>query len=85
MDINSTYFSDVAIAQCEGSMNRCKILFQSKPIRATPTTTTSGSRRSSQISKKDTEDDDSDEDDVKPKMRSRQAASRNGKEVCIHK
>ena len=61
-------------------------LFQSKPIRATPTTTTSGPRRISHPSKKDIDSSDSDEEDTKVNnVRSRQARAKNGKEVtCLN-
>ena len=61
-------------------------LFQSKPIRATPTTTTSGPRRISHPSKKDIDSSDSDEEDTKVNnVRSRQARAKNEKEVkCLN-
>ena len=61
------------------------LFFQSKPIRATPTTTTSGPRRISHPSKKDIDSSDSDEEDTKVNnVRSRQARAKNGKEVkCL--
>ena len=61
-------------------------LFQSKPIRATPTTTTSGPRRISHPSEKDIDSSDSDEEDTKVNnVRSRQARAKNGKEVkCLN-